>query len=167
MHSPRCALHLITSLIQLLGFLGEQRDCHLRCAVCLLVDVNRPKSQERLVTNWEPAHSLVEDAVSGAEIAPRLPTLAVTWLPLCFQWGRGRSTAGQLSSGIHSILCSVSGPSCASELFVGRFSLSLFFFTSFWLYHSFCCYLTLAPSDCPQGIQVQSPPYASSLCLPV
>ena len=68
---------------------------------------------------------MVEDAISGAEIAPRLPTLAVTWLPLCFQWGRGRSTAGQLSSGIHSILCSVSGPSCASELFAGMFSLSL------------------------------------------
>ena len=77
---------------------------------------------------------MVEDAISGAEIAPRLPTLAVTWLPLCFQWGRGRSTAGQLSSGIHSILCSVSGPSCASELFAGMFSLSLslsFFFYFF------------------------------------
>ena len=77
----------------------------------------------------------MEDAISGAEIAPRLPTLAVTWLPLCFQWGRGRSTAGQLSSGIHSILCSVSGPSCASELFAGMFSLSLslFFFFYFFL----------------------------------
>ena len=36
----------------------------------LLVDVNRPGSQEDLVSNWEPARSLVEDAVSGAEIAP-------------------------------------------------------------------------------------------------
>ena len=136
----------------------------------LLADVNCPGSQEDMVSNWEHVHSLVEDAISGAEIAPRLPTLAVTWLPLCFQWGRGRSTAGQLSSGIHSILCSVSGPSCASELFAGMFSLSLslsFFFTSFWLSHSFCCYLTLAPSACPRGIQVQSPPYASNLCLPV
>ena len=157
---------------QPLHFLGAPREHHLRWAMCLLWGADAggcqpSRIQENFVSNWEPSHSLVEDAVSGAEIAPRLPTLAVTWLPLCFQWGRGRSTAGQLSSGIHSILCSVSGPSCASELFVGRFSLSLFFFTSFWLYHSFCCYLTLAPSDCPQGIQVQSPPYASSLCLPV
>ena len=30
-----------------------------------------------MVSNWEPAHSLVEDAISGAEIAPRLPGLAV------------------------------------------------------------------------------------------
>ena len=36
----------------------------------LLVDVNRPGSQEDLVSNWEPAHSLVEDAISVAEIAP-------------------------------------------------------------------------------------------------
>ena len=35
----------------------------------LLVDVNHPGSQENLVSNWEPARSLVEDAVSGAEIA--------------------------------------------------------------------------------------------------
>ena len=49
----------------------------------LLVDVNRPGSQEDLVNNWEPAHSLVEDAVSGAEIAPRLLALAVACLPFC------------------------------------------------------------------------------------
>ena len=36
----------------------------------LQVDVNRTGSQENLVSNWEPARSLVEDAVSGAEIAP-------------------------------------------------------------------------------------------------
>ena len=56
----------------------------------LLADVNHPESQEVVVSNWEPAHSLVEDAVSGAEIAaaPCLPALAVTHLPLCLrgQW---------------------------------------------------------------------------------
>ena len=51
----------------------------------LLVEVNCPGSQEDLVSNWEPAHSLVEDAVSGAEIAPRLLALAVARLPLW--WG--------------------------------------------------------------------------------
>ena len=58
-------------------------------AVTLLADVNCPGSQEDLVSNWEPAHNLVEDAVSGAENAPYLPAQAVTCLPLCLQWGDG------------------------------------------------------------------------------
>ena len=53
----------------------------------LLVDVNRPGSQEDLVSNWEPARSLVEDAVSGAEFAPlgrSLPLAFQLWLsPAC------------------------------------------------------------------------------------
>ena len=48
-----------------------------------------PGSQEDLVSNWEPAHNLVEDAISRAEIAPCLPTLAITHLPLCLQRGNG------------------------------------------------------------------------------
>ena len=52
----------------------------------LPADVNRPGSQEDLVSNWEPARSLVEDAVSGAEFAPCLPALAVARLPVS---GRG------------------------------------------------------------------------------
>ena len=40
-------------------------------AATLLADVNHPGSQEDLVSNWEPAHSLVEDAISGAEFGPR------------------------------------------------------------------------------------------------
>ena len=43
----------------------------------LLADVNRPGSQEDLVSNWEPAHSLVEDAISGAEIVIALCLLAL------------------------------------------------------------------------------------------
>ena len=59
----------------------------------LLADVNRPGSQEDLVSNWKPARSLLEDAVSGAEFALCLPALAVTCLPLCLQQG-GLYTAG-------------------------------------------------------------------------
>ena len=44
-------------------------------AVTLLADINRPGSQEDLVSNWEPA-------VSGAEIALCLLALAVASLPL-------------------------------------------------------------------------------------
>ena len=57
-------------------FLGVQQEYCLRCAMCLLwganllVDVNRPGYQEDLVSNWEPACSLVEDAISVAKIAP-------------------------------------------------------------------------------------------------
>ena len=52
----------------------------------LLAIVNQPGSQEDMDSNWEPAHSLVEDAVSGAEITapPCLPALAITCLPLYF-----------------------------------------------------------------------------------
>ena len=44
------------------------------------MDVSHPGSQEELVSNWGPAHILVKDAVSGAEIAPFW-----LWLsPACF-----------------------------------------------------------------------------------
>ena len=38
-------------------------------AVTLLEDVNHPGAQEDVVSSWEPAHGLVENAVSGAETA--------------------------------------------------------------------------------------------------
>jgi len=62
----------------------------------ILADVNQPGFQEDVVSNWEPGHSLVEDAVSGAMIAavPYLLVLAVAHLPLCLQqgtWGRGEA----------------------------------------------------------------------------
>ena len=64
-------------------------------AAALLVDVNCPGSQEDLVSSWESAHSLVEDVLSGAEIAaaPCLQALAVSSLLLCLCAGRGRYTA--------------------------------------------------------------------------
>ena len=49
----------------------------------LMVDVNYPGSQEDVVSSWEPAHSLVENAVSGAETAaaPCLLALAASLPP--------------------------------------------------------------------------------------
>ena len=44
-----------------------------------------------LVSNWEPACRLVEDAVSGAELARCLPALAGAHLPLSSGDGRVRS----------------------------------------------------------------------------
>ena len=57
-------------------------------AATLQEDVNCPESQV-LVSNWEPAHRLVEDAISGAKIAPHPPSLAVARLPLCLWRGMG------------------------------------------------------------------------------
>ena len=80
-------------------------------AATILADVNHPGSQEDLVSNWEPAHSLMEDAISGAKIAPCLLALAITHLPLCPQLGEG-PVHSQLAL-LWSILCSVSRLGCA------------------------------------------------------
>ena len=62
-------------------------------AVTLLVAVNHLGSQEDVVSNRQPAHSLVEDVVSGSDCSGPLPlTLAVAHLPLCC-WG-GRALNG-------------------------------------------------------------------------
>ena len=65
-------------------------------AATLLADVNHPGSQEDLVSNWEPAHNLVEDALSGAEIAPCFLALAVAHLPLCL-WRGDRPVHSRLA----------------------------------------------------------------------
>ena len=54
------------------------------------MDVNHLGSQEDVVSSCEPAPSLVEDALSGAEIVavPCLLALAVESLPLCDWAGR-------------------------------------------------------------------------------
>ena len=55
----------------------------------------------------KPAHSLVEDAVSGDS---HFLALVAACLSLCLWLGMGWSAAGQLSSGVRSVLCSVSRP---------------------------------------------------------
>ena len=133
----------------------------------LLVDVNHPGSQEDFVSNWEPAHSLVQDAISGAEIAPHLLALAVARLPLCLWQGEGPicRCLALLWYSCHPLFCEQAR--LCLRAFPGKvLSLSLFFFLSSYS-QSLGCYLTLAPSDCPQGIQAQSSPYTCSLCLPV
>ena len=59
------------------------------------MEVNHPGSQEDVVSSWETAHSLVEDAFDGVEIvaAPCLPALA------CFSAsGMGGASAASLLS---------------------------------------------------------------------
>ena len=78
---PKCAMRALSQgcCVSPQGSLSQ--------AATLLADVNRPGSQEDTDSNWEPAHSLVEDAVSGTEIVavPCLLTLAVISLHLCRQ----------------------------------------------------------------------------------
>ena len=84
---------------------------------------------EDLVSNWEPAHSLVEDAVSGSLIAPCLPVLAVACLPLCLRRG-DRPVCSWLALLWYSLNPLFSEPArlCLRiELFRGKFSLSRFF----------------------------------------
>ena len=121
------------------------------------MDSNRPGSQEDFVSNWEPARSLVEDAVSGAEFAPRLPALAVTLLPLA---GDGLQLASSPLILAQSFVLLVGPAVPYVRAFHGKvLPLSLsFFFLSPWLCHSLGCYLTLASSDCPQSIQAWSLP---------
>ena len=70
---------LITSLVLAAWFPGyavraPSQVCHMSPleswsqAATFLADVNHPGSQENMINSWEPAHSLVEDAISGAEI---------------------------------------------------------------------------------------------------
>ena len=108
----------------------------------LLADVNHTGSQEDVVSNWEPAHSLVEDAFSGAKIALCLTTLAVARLPLCLQWGNGpvHSWLAPLWYSLSPLYCEQARLHLRLELFTGKFSLSLFCFLSlslaiprFWL----------------------------------
>ena len=109
-------------------------------AATLLADVNHPGSQEDVGRNWEPAHSLVEDAVSGAEIAPHLLTLAVFRLLLCLQHGQGPvcSRLSLLWYSLNPLFCD-QARLCLGTLHRNVLSLSLFYFPlslSLWLSHS-------------------------------
>ena len=103
---------------------------------------------------------MVEDAVSGAKIAPRVLAVAGACLPLCLQQGEGliHSWLALLWYWLSPLFCEWARLCLRLELFPGKFSLSLIFFPSLWLSHSLGCYLTLASSDCPQGIQFWSLP---------
>ena len=91
---------LITSLVPATQFPGcsaraPSQVCRVSVlgswslAATLLADVIHPGSQEDLLGNWEPAHSLVEDAVSGAEFSSFW-----LWLPPCLGRGMGQYAAG-------------------------------------------------------------------------
>ena len=71
----------------------------------------------------------MEDGISGAEIAPRLSALAVAPLPLCLQQGDVLvlSQLALLWYSLSPLFCEWAKLLVSSELFPGKFSLSLFF----------------------------------------
>ena len=103
----------------------------------LLAFVNHPGSQEDLVSNWEPAHSLVEEAISGL----RLPLVFQLWLSPAFLSAYGGGTdqfcswLGLLWYALNPLFCELSRLCLRLELFAGKFSLflslSLFFLSDY------------------------------------
>ena len=89
-------------------------------------------------------------------LGQRLPLTFWLWLsPACFSAsGEGdgpiRSRLALLGYSLNPLFCKRASLCLRLELLAGNLSLSLF---SLWLSRCLGCYLTLAPSDCPQGIQ--------------
>ena len=103
----------------------------------LLADINYPGSQEDLVSNWKPARSLVEDAISGAEFAPCLPALAITCLPASLPPagdGPVRSSLALLWYLLSPLFCEQARQCLRLEIFIGKFSLSLSCFFVFFFF---------------------------------
>ena len=86
------------------------------------MDVNSPESQEVLVSNWEPARSLVEDAVSGARFAPCLLALAVAHLPPVRGGWAGPLPASSPLVFAQSFVLWVGRQCLSLELFTGKLS---------------------------------------------
>ena len=72
---------------------------------------------------------MLEDYISGAKIAPCLPAQAVTHLPLCLRQGDGmvRSKLAVLWYSLNPLFCEWARLCLRLDLFMGKFSLSLFF----------------------------------------
>ena len=132
----------------MLSFLGAPQERHLRCVLCLLWGADLwlwPSWQMSTIQGpWKTwlatgrLLSLVEDATSGVEVAPWLLALALTCLPLCLQQREGLvcSRLALLWYSLSPLFYEQARLCLRLELFVWKFSLSLFFFFSlpqFWL----------------------------------
>ena len=112
-----------------------------------------------MVSNWKPVCSLVGDAISEAEVDPFWLWLAPTRLLHLAGDGPVWCLLALLWYSLSPLFCEQDWQCLRLELPVGKLSLPLSLFSlSLWLSHSLGCYLMLALSDCPQGIQAQSLP---------
>ena len=134
------------------GHAGPVRLVSLLCLfLCLWLRPSRRMStiqnlRKSLVRDWKPVCSLVREAVSGAEFAP-FPS------PLPPASGRGEPVRSRLA-----LLCILSVLRSGNGRVVPKFRAFPRLILSLLLSHSLSCYLTLAPSDCPQGTQAWSLP---------
>ena len=122
--------------------------------VTLLASVNRPASQEDMISNWEPAHSLWK--MRSLRLRLQQPLAFWLWLSLtCLSASREGGPCMQLACSplvfaLSFVLLVCQGSLCIIRAFRRK---AFFLFLSFWQSHHFGCYLTLVPSDCPQGNQ--------------
>ena len=150
-----------------LGFPGVPQKHCLSCAVFLLWGADlRLQPSWKMSTiqyprkTWLATGSLLtvwwRMPVSVTKIAatPCLLALAVMHLPLCLQHKGGACIQLASSALVFAQSFVLSGARLRVKAFHWKV-LSLFFSP---LCHSLGCYLTLAPSVCPQGIQARSLP---------
>ena len=104
--SPSCPISLLHEKGTMPGVLCFSSGSWSQ-TVTLPASVNCPGSKEDVVIDWQPAHSLVGNAVSGAKIAaaPCIPALAVTLLLLWLQGRRVVNGRRLLPFGIHCCCC--------------------------------------------------------------
>ena len=111
---------------------------------------------------WSATGSLLTVWWRIPSLGSRLPIASGSGCPLAAsqppEWGgAGPQPASSPLVIAQSFFCEQPKLCLRLEDFLRKFSVSLFF-SSLWLSHSLGCYLTLAPSDCLQGIQAQSLP---------
>ena len=163
-HCPGGPCVLSTSSVLATSFPGVLWEHSPRSVVCLLLgtDVRLwPSWQMSTVQGprkaWLATGSLLTVWRKVQSLGPRLHQPFRLWLShACHsasREGEPYMAAGLLSFGTHSALSFVSMPGitvwCRSLSWERSLCVSL------WWSHGLCCYLTLAPPGCPQGIQAQ------------
>ena len=110
-------------------------------AVTLLAGVNRPGSQEDMVSNWEPTHSLVEDAsLCCRDWTSPLPYSSGCYTPASLPPAGGEepvhSQLALLWYSLNPLFCE------QSRLWLRAFRGKVLLFFPFWGSHGLDCYLT-------------------------
>ena len=119
-------------------------------AATLLANDNCPVSHEDMVSSWEPAHSLVENADLWGRDCP-LPSCSGCCTPASLPMeGEGLACIwlALLWCSVNPLFCERARLWVRLEPFVGKF----FFFSPLWLSQSLGCYLPLALFDGPHPV---------------
>ena len=136
----------------------------------LRADIHHPRSQEDLVSNLGACSQFARGCHLWGRDRP-LPSGSGCRLPASLPSGEDGPVHSRLALlwySLSPLFCEQAQQCLRLELFEAKI-LSVSFLSDparapLWLSHGLGCYLTLAPSDCPQGIQA---PSQCSPCLPV